>query len=39
MAAASISEIYHFDEDYLKFIFEEMISHMLEEPNVSPKQN
>lgn len=38
MAASSISEICHFDEDYLKFIFKQVISHMLEDPNVSPNR-
>ena len=38
MAASSISEICHFDEDYLKFILKQVISHMLEDPNVSPNR-
>ncbi|MDN5983694.1 MAG: hypothetical protein L0H97_07125, partial [Lactococcus sp.] len=38
MAASSISEICHFDEAYLKFIFEEIITNMLRDPNATPKR-
>ena len=38
MASTSISDICHFSKDYLLFVFNQIISNMLEDPNASPNR-